>query len=268
MPDNGTFTNGMEYARWGDGPRTALWIPGGPGSGVPAGTSGAMMGMQFKALIEAGFTVWQVTRRRNMAAGHTVADMADDYAQLIKDQFGGRVEVVVGISYGGMIAQYLAANHPRRMARFVLALAAARVSDWGNDVDERWAMARAEGRMDDAGRVMAEYIFPEPSQQRVRALVGPVMQKAFAGDRIPPGDLMVEAHAEVAFDAREILPRIAVPVLIVAAEEDMFFPPALIDETAALIPDCTVLRYEGLGHLRAGSSSRLARDIADWVDGR
>ena len=117
MPDNGTFANGMEYARWGDGPRTALWIPGGPGSGVPAGSSAAMQGMQFKALIEAGFTVWQVTRRRNMPTGHSVADMADDYAQLIADQFGGRVEVVVGISYGGMIAQYLAANHPRRMAR-------------------------------------------------------------------------------------------------------------------------------------------------------
>ena len=102
-----------------------------PGQRGSRGQFRSDAGMQFKALIEAGFTVWQVTRRRNMPTGHSVADMADDYAQLIADQFGGRVEVVVGISYGGMIAQYLAANHPRRMARVVLALAAARVSDWG-----------------------------------------------------------------------------------------------------------------------------------------
>ena len=110
----------------------------------------------------------------------------------------------MGISYGRMIAQYLAANHPRRMAQVVLALAAARVSDGATTSTGggRWRGPR--GRMDDA-RIAGRVHLPEPSQQKVRAVVGPVMQKAFAGDHIPAGDLMVEAHAEVAFDAARSL---------------------------------------------------------------
>ena len=63
-----------------------------PGQRVPAGSSAAMQGMQFKALIEAGFNGLAGHPAAQHAAGHSVADMADDYARLIADQFGGRVE--------------------------------------------------------------------------------------------------------------------------------------------------------------------------------
>jgi hypothetical protein len=36
-PDTGIFPNGMAYVRWGTGPRSALWIVGGPGVGFPWG---------------------------------------------------------------------------------------------------------------------------------------------------------------------------------------------------------------------------------------
>lgn len=259
----GTFANGMEYARWGDGPKTLLLISAGPGSEVRR--MSALPGSQYRPLVEDGFTVWQVTRRRNMPAGHTVSDMADDFAQLIKDQFGGHVDMVVGLSYGGMIAQYLAADHPECLDRVVLALSAARISDWGRDVDYRWAHARALGRPEEAGRVMAEYIFPEPYQERQRRMLGRLLRPAFAREQTPSGDLMVEAEAEMVFDAREALPRIRVPVLLISADEDMFVTPEIVDETFALIPNCTMVRYEGMGHLRAATSGRLARDIVGFV---
>jgi pimeloyl-ACP methyl ester carboxylesterase len=59
---------------------------------------------RFRLYVAAGFTVWILTRRRHMPAGHSAADMADDVAQAIAD-LGRRVDLVVGESYGGMIAQ-------------------------------------------------------------------------------------------------------------------------------------------------------------------
>ena len=263
--ETGRFPSGMEYARWGDGPKKVLWIPGGPGGDVPRGTFGAFQGRQFRALVGAGFSVWYVTRRRNMPVGHSVADMADDYAALIRDHLGGRVDVVVGVSYGGLIAQYIAAEHPATAERVVLALAAATITPWARDVDRRMAVARAEGRMDDAALAMSEYLFPNPGQSRQRRLVAPLMRGTFSDEQVPSGDLLVEADAEVAFDARAVLPQIELPVLVVSAQEDLFFPREVVQETVDLIPDCTWIEYEGIGHIRAVGSGRLAEDIAAFA---
>ena len=103
-PRNGTFPNGMEYLSWGFGPKTLLFIQGGPGSTVPKGMLRGMFRRQFDPFLHAGYAVWVVTRRRGMPPEHTIADMADDYARLIAEEFGGRVDLVVAESFGGMVA--------------------------------------------------------------------------------------------------------------------------------------------------------------------
>jgi pimeloyl-ACP methyl ester carboxylesterase len=74
----------------------------------------------MRALTHAGFTVWVVARRRGMPTGHSMADIADDYGALIRDEFGGRVDLVHGVSYGGAVVQYLAARHPEVTHRIVI----------------------------------------------------------------------------------------------------------------------------------------------------
>lgn len=265
--ETGRFRNGMEYARWGDGPRTMLWIQGGPGSEIPTGALARLSASQFRPFLEAGFSVWSVTRTRHMPAGHTVADMADDHAAAIAQELGGRVDVVVGLSYGGMIALHLAAQHPDRFDHVVVALGAGRVSDWGRDVDSRWALARAEGRLREAGVVMTEYLHPSQDHAWARRLLGTAIGRLLAGSQVPAADLRVEAEAEVAFDARGILPDIRVPVLLLAAEEDLFFTPEIVAETVRLIADCTLVSYPGQGHFRAAVSGRIPRDVLAFVGG-
>ncbi len=40
----------------------------------------------------------------------------------------------------------------------------------------------------------------------------------------------------------------------------------MIEQTAALIPDCTVVRYRGKGHLGVGTDERVGRDVLTCVD--
>lgn len=258
--------NGMQYAVVGDGRETILFIPGGPGSEIPAGglARNAILA-PLKPYAEAGFTVWQVCRRRNMPVGHTVADMADDYARFIRDELGGHVDVVIGESYGGMIAIHLAADHADLIGRVVLALAAATITDSGRDLDRRWARARAEGRFGDAGAVALEYVLPGEDRAGLRRRLGPLVGRMFANSHTPPGDLLVEADAEAAFDARAVLGNITVPVLLLCGDNDQFFTPDIVSATAAGIPDCTVVWYEGMGHLRAAMSGRIPRDVLAWI---
>lgn len=117
-PQIGTFDNGMEYVAWGRGPKVLLLIPVGPGSTAPTGMMLRMYERRYRPVIAAGFAVWVVTRQRDMPAGHTIADMADDYAEIIDEQFNGRIDIIAGESFGGMIAQYVAARHPEGGALF------------------------------------------------------------------------------------------------------------------------------------------------------
>ena len=56
-----------------------------------------------------------------------------------------------------------------------------------------------------------------------------------------------------------------VPVLLVCGDEDLDFPKEVYEETARLIPDCTLRMYEGAGHLRAIRDERFVQDVLAFV---
>jgi pimeloyl-ACP methyl ester carboxylesterase len=259
----------MEYLTWGRGAKSLLFVQGGPGSFVPQGVLRGLLRREFAAYQEAGYAIWVVTRRRNMPAPHTSADMADDYAQLIAEEFGGRVDLVVAESFGGMIGQYLAVRHPQSFGHIAMVVTAAELSAWGKDVDERMAAAVAAGDPGRAGTVLAEYLLPGPRTRWLRELLGPVVgRRVLDPSGCPAADVLTEARAELAFDARAVLPLIRPPVLLLCGGRDTFFPRAVAEETARLIPDCTLILYERWGHLRAGSSRRVPRDVLAFVGNR
>ena len=262
QPRNGTFPNGMEYLSWGSGAKTLLFIQGGPGSTVPRGLLRRTFRLQFDPFLRAGYTVWVVTRRRGMPPEHTIADIADDYAQLIADAFGGRVDLVVAESFGGMVGQYLAARHPDSFSHMAMVVTAAELSDWGKDVDSRMAAALAGGDTNGAGTVFAEYLLPGRRLMWLRRLIGRLIsRRLLSGSDFPAQDVLTEAQGEMTFNSRAVLPLIRRPVLMICGGSDQFFPREVARETAGLIPDCTLIWYEGKGHLRAASSGRLARDV-------
>ena len=261
-PRNGTFPNGMDYLGWGSGPKTLLFIQGGPGSTVPKGMLRRMFRRQFDAFLDAGYAVWIVTRRRGMPPEHSIADMADDYAELIAEEFGGRVDVVVAESFGGMIAQYLAARHPDSFAHIAMVVTAAELSGWGKDVDARMAQALAGGDTNGAGTVFAEYLLPGRRLMWLRRLIGPLIsRRLLSGSDFPARDVLTEVKGEMTFNSRAVLPLIRRPVLLICGGSDQFFLREVAQETAGLIPDCTLVWYEGKGHLRAASSGRIAQDV-------
>ena len=262
----GSFANGMEFLALGQGPRTALFLPGGPGSNLPEGFMLRSQQRQLRPYLDAGFTVWMLTRRRHMPLNHSVADMADDCAELVGDQFGGRIELVVGESYGGMIALYLAARHPDRVENVALVACAAQVSDWAKEVDARLAHAMARGDTAGAGAAALSYLLPGERWTWLGRLFGPILGRLatpmFAS---PAEDLLTELRAEQAFDARPVLRDIAVPVLLLCGDRDRCFEPEVVQATADAIRDCRLIWYRGRGHVATATSRSVAGDVLAFV---
>lgn len=258
----GVAANGMEYAVMGSGPNQLLYLPGGFGPET-RGFMGKLSARHLAPYVEAGYTAWIVTRRRNMPAGYSVADMADDYAGFIRDHLDGQADLAIGTSYGGLILAYLAANHPDTVRRAVLSYAAATITPSGKELDLRLARAKAEGRYGATGAIALELTLPGDHWAPVRRALGLPLGWLAARTRVPAGDILIEADAEYAYDARDAMPRIQAPVLLASGAGDRYFPHSVVAETAALIADCTVIRYPG-SHL-GGMSARIPPDVLAWV---
>jgi pimeloyl-ACP methyl ester carboxylesterase len=226
-----------------------------------------MIGRSLRPLVESGYSLWMVARRRGMPHGHTIEDMATDYADLIASELAGSVNLVVGISYGGAIGQYLAANHPDRFDHIALVGCAYTFAERGLSLDYDFATALSHGHRAKAGRLMARAMLSDSRLRWTSPVLGTLMGliPSLSHDHFG-SDVMVEADAEMALDSRPVLSRIPVPVLLVGGDKDFYLPVPLIEETARLIPDCTLKMYQGKGHAGAIMSRRLATDILDFIN--
>lgn len=201
-----------------------------------------------------------------MPKGHSFADMADDYGQLISDEFGGKADVVLGMSTGGMIGFYLAARHPDRFGHIVITVAGYEDSERGKAILLPYARLAGDGKPGEAVAAMFDVLYPSLPHGVGRAL-GAVTGRFTIGQTHPyfANDILVEAEAELACDARDVLSDISVPVLLVCGDRDEGFSKQVYEETARLITNCTLRMYEGLGHMAVGRDKRFAPDVLDFV---
>lgn len=261
----GSFSNGISYDAIGTGPRSVVFLPGGPGM-VPMAWKRIARTL-LEPLAAGGCTVWRLTRRRDMPAGHSLADMADDVATVIDEAFGGRVDAVVGLSMGGMIAQFLAARHPDAMGRVVLLSAAATPTAATFASTRREGEAWGHGRYTEAGAAMFEDVLPGDRLGVVRRLLGVPMGRMLAKSASRPDDVLVETAAVMDVDTRPVLPRITAPVLLIFGDKDTSFAPDIVEETARLIPACTLVRYSERGHGGAAWDERTPGHVLDFIGG-
>ncbi len=270
----GVFDNSMAYARWGDSTKTVLFVPGGPGNTLPEGPLRIVGARLFRPLVSAGYTVWAITRPRNLPDGHSIEDMADDYAAVIAAEFGGHVDIVIGSSMGGLIVQYLAANHPDCAGTFVVLGAACDVTEGSKDLVRRQAAVVASGDRTQRGLATAEQMLPGRRLGWLRRLLVPLAARIWDWQTGPDQhehfqhDYAIESDAAIRFDSREALPRIRVPVLLINGDRDRSCPKDLVEQTAHLIPDSTLVWYPGKGHDATCANPRLGPIVLDHISRR
>lgn len=261
----GVFRGGIPYVRFGDGPKSMLFLAGGPGNTVPSGlgASGFVRGMRA---FTQEYTVTLVTRKSGLPDGYTTVDMAEDYAALISDEFGGRVDLVMGTSYGGLVAQYLAVAHPESLERLVIVMSGPVVSDEAKRIDTEYAELIGSGDDRGAMALRARAVFTGVAQHVMAAilwLVGPPLLGKI-GETFRH-DVVVEAKAEALHDSRGVLDRIAVPTLIVGSTDDFAFPIETVRDMADRIPGAELQVYPG-GHTAAFLDRRFYPDVRAFTE--
>ena len=74
---------------------------------------------------------------------------------------------------------------------------------------------------------------------------------------------MITIEAEDKHDFKDRLAEIKAPTLVVAGDKDPFYTEALFRETAAGIPNASLILYPGQGHPASGK--QFARDVLTFL---
>jgi 3-oxoadipate enol-lactonase len=179
--------------------------------------------------------------------GHvTFGALADAVVDLI-DVVGAITVHLAGISFGGMIAQYVAAKHPSRLLSMTLLSTSPAFGLDGTKPDE-WRAARLAPL--DAGREPADF-----AHDVLAAISGPHMSaEALAGQcvamaRVPAAELRRSIDCLVTHDSRALLPAIDAPTLCVVGELDEETPVSYAFALADLIPRAMLVVIPEAGHL-------------------
>jgi len=245
----GYFPSGLPYNRLGRGPRPLVVVQGLTFENKPQPGLATSM---YRFLGE-DYTVFSVLRRPGLPQGYTLADMAADYAPMIREEFGGPVDVI-GISTGGSIVQPLAADHPHVVRRMVIHSSAHRLSDPARAAQLEVARLAGQRRWREAWAVLLRFMLGPSLLGRVQAgLASTLLSLSKPAD---PSDLVITILAEDQFSFQQQLARIAAPTLVIAGDRDPFYTPALLRETAAGIPNAQLILYPGMGHPAAGRQFR------------
>jgi len=258
----------IPYARWGTGDKVMLILSGGPGNIVSKGLGTRMMTGPFDAF-SGEYTIYYLGRRRGHPAGHTTRDMAEDYVELIEGEFAGYVDVIAGMSYGGMIAQHLAVDYPDSFRRMIILMAAHRVSDPGKEIDRGLARLLIEGKKRQAASLLISAVYPGGLLRGLLKAGAWLMGPALFPGSGPAyrSDLKIEIEAECAHDTAERLPGLRVPVLLIGGTADVFFTPQILRETAGLMGEHVILRlYEGRAHGDLIEDKRFIPDVRAFIE--
>ena len=243
---NGTvhFGDGeMEYIRFGTGEKTMVLLPGlGDGLRTMKGTA-LPMGVMYRKLAE-DYTVYSFSRRNDLKEGTTTREMARDQAMAM-NILGINNADVVGVSMGGMIAQFLAADYPEKVRKLVLVVTCARPNATIETAVTEWI---TQAKRNDHTALMdsnIRLIYSDAYYQKNKKLI-PLMGKLTkpkSYDRF-----LIQAEACRKHDCYDLLETVTVPTLVMGGEQDKCLGGEASREIAGKIPGAMLKMYPQWGH--------------------
>ena len=260
----GYFRSGMPYNLMGHGPRPLIIFQGLMLENKPQPAWAFKMAGGMYNFLRADYTIYSVLRKPGLPPGYSLQDMADDYAGMIREEFGGPVDVL-GVSTGGSIVQHFAADHPELVRRLVLHSAAYTLSDSARQLQLKLGEFAAQRQWIKAWALLMGAVLPQRGFKKIlsRPLIWIFAPLMALGAPKDPNDVIITVEAEDRFNFKDRLHEITAPTLIAAGELDPFYTPALFRETAAGIPNAKLCLYPNMGHPAGGK--QFQQDVLTFL---
>jgi len=256
--------NGIDvyYETRGSGPRLLLFNGSG-GSIAGAAPLIDKLAEYFEVLVHDQRCLGRTTVTDEVP---TMAEYAADAAALLR-HVGWESTNVLGISFGGMVAQEFAVTWPRHVERLVLLCTSPggaggssyplhTIAGMPADEQDRLRLHLADSRYDD------EFLAANPFDRMLVDLAAAARAVPKSEQQLRGEELQLLARA--GHDVWDRLPVIACPTFIGCGEFDALAPPANSDAIASQVKDSVVRRYVG-GHAFVWQDRRALPDVVGFL---
>lgn len=259
MRKSGCVTIGdteMYYVSFGTGKKKLVVLPGLSDGLATVKGKEMVLSFPYKKFFR-DYTVYMFSRKNKMPKDYSIRDMADDQVQAMKaidiDQ-----AYLLGVSQGGMIAQYMAIYYPEIVKKLILAVTAPNANAVLQDVVTGWIDMVLRGDhtalMVDTAEKMYSDSFLQKNRKYFPILAGFTKPKSY--DRF-----LKNAYAILKFDCRSELSKINCPTLIIAGSDDHTVGNEAASELNHAITGSDLYIYDGLGH----GAFEEAKDFYDRI---
>lgn len=249
----------MDYISFGMGTKPLIMIQGLNTRGL----NGAALSLAYMyRLFAKDYKVYLFDRRPVVQEGITVRDMASDIAMAM-DALGIGKADVLGVSQGGMIAQYLAIDRPDLVRKLVLAVTLSQNNDTVKQVVDRWIDMAERNAMKELVADMAEKMYSGAYVKRYRPLMPllTVLQKPKDVQRF-----VTLAKACLTCNAYKDLDKIKCPVFVIGGRQDQVVSGRASEEIAASL-GCKIHMYDHLGHAAYEEAKDFNQRVYDFLNG-
>jgi proline iminopeptidase len=205
--------------------------------------------------------------RSTYTLDHNVEDL-----EALRQYLGLEKIIVIGGSYGGMVALAYAARYPKSVSHLIvyatvasfefLAKAQRTLADRGTPVQRSIAQKLWDGSFESNDELKTYFDIMAPLYSH-RPIVG-----AGYADRILSYEATNEAFGGFlrTYDIRSELPKIIAPTLVLGGRHDWICAPEFSEEIASLIPQADLRIFENSGHmLRTDEPQKLLDAIAGFL---
>jgi len=177
----------------------------------------------------------------------TIKQFADDTAGLI-EAVGIKKANVLGVSMGGMIAQELAINHPRKVDKLILC--ATNCGGKESIYPPREILMKLVDRGGTTREVFERVLslmFPQDWLDSNRDFLDAFFQRYIRAPATEENALR-QFVATARFQTYERLPKIKAPTLVMTGKKDVLIPPENSRIIASRIPGAKLVEFEDAGH--------------------
>ena len=233
----------MDYVSFGKGNNALIMLPGLADGLATVKGMALILALTYRAYAR-DYSVFVFSRKNDIPENYSTRDMAEDQAKAMK-ALGIANATVIGVSQGGMIAQYLAIDHPELVKKLVLAVTLAKQNEVIQSVAGNWISMAERGDYKSLMIDTAEKTYSDKFLKRYRCLY-PLL--GYIGKPKDFKRFLIQAKSCIHHNAYSELDKISCSTLILGGACDKIVGKTASVELADKIVNSELFIYSGLGH--------------------
>lgn len=246
----------MNYITFGNGEKSLIMIQGLSTRSI----KGASLSLAYMYQIFArDYKVYLFDRRENIGENITVREFASDIAMAM-DFLGIQSADILGVSQGGMIAQYLAIDRPNLVNKLVLAVTISKNNETVEAVISNWIRMAEQNDIKNLVKDMAEKMYTDSYVRKYKYFI-PLLTILQKPKNVPR--FITLAKACLTCNAYDELEKIQCPVFVIGGLQDRITSGEASIEIAEKL-GCKCFIYDDLGHAAYEEAKDFNQRVYDF----